>query len=110
LLPVCGVLASGQSFDATMERKGKPKMSVAKRKGSETFSAASYTAHYEDSPNATQYRACRPETMVRMAPHQYVNDTFLKTSGGGLLASRHEVEFTNGDELGVKLRKKGKRK
>ena len=80
-------------------------------KRSETFSAASYKAHYEDCPNAALYRACPSATMVRIAPHQYVYDTFLKTSGGGLLASRHGVEFTNGDEPGVKLRKaKGKRK
>jgi hypothetical protein len=67
-------------------------ISVAKQ--SETFSAASYTAHYEGSPDAV---------MVRIAPHRYVNDTFLKTSGG-LLASRH------GDEPGVKLKANGKRK
>jgi hypothetical protein len=48
--------------------------------------------------------------MVRIAPRRYVNDTFLKTSGGSLLASRHGVEFTNGDEPGVKLKAKGKRK
>ena len=67
---------------------------MAKR--SETSSAASYTAHYEGSPDAV---------MVRIAPHRYVNDTFLKTSGG-LLASRHGVEI----EPGVKLKAKGKRK
>jgi hypothetical protein len=52
-------------------------------------------ALYEGSPDAV---------MVRVAPHQYVNDA------GGLLASRHGVEFTNDDEPGVKLRAKGKRK
>ena len=76
----------------------------------EAFSAASYTAHYKNCPNAALYKACPSAMMVRIAPHQYVNDTFLKTSRGGLLAARHGVEFTNGDESGVKLKAKGKRK
>jgi hypothetical protein len=82
---------------------------MAQRKRIDTLddAEASYTAHYEASPNATQYRACRPETMVRIASHRYVSDTFLKMSGG-LLASRHGVESTNGDEPGVKVGKRQK--
>jgi hypothetical protein len=85
---------------------------MAQRKRIDTLDdkEASYVAHYEHSPNATLYRASPPERMVRIAPHQYVSDTFLKMSSG-LIASRHGVEFTNGDEPDLKIRKaKGKRK
>ena len=62
-------------------------------------SETSYTAHYDET---------RPDAvMVRVAPHRYVNDTFLKTSSVSAPASRR-AETTKGP--GVKLKAKDKRK